>query len=153
MRCNKIVLVNPPVWVYNSPPINLAYLAAYAKKHGYEIKSFDFNIELLNMADAKQKEYWKPDYIGYWNNKERWDAIIKPALGNKIMDYMLQKIIAEKPDLVGFTINYSPHLINDLAKRIKEKSSHTIIIAGGNLAGKDFFGKPLLEGYVDLCVL
>ena len=146
----KVVLVNPPVWDISTPPINIAYLSAYLKFKGFNVKAFDFNTELYNFCE--ERKYWEPDYIAFWSEKERYEHDVNKKFLNKIIGYISEKILREGPDVVGFTLNYSPHLVLDVARILKKKKVK--IIVGGNYAEKQFFGNMLLNsGFVDAVVL
>lgn len=45
----NITLLFPPVWECDCPYPSLAYLAAFLKKHGHNVCTWDINIELHNM--------------------------------------------------------------------------------------------------------
>ncbi len=148
----KVVLVNPPVWDISTPPINIAYLSAYLKHKKYRVKAFDFNVELYHYC--KEQKYWGPGYLAFWSEKERYEHQVNADFRREIVDYITGKIVNENPTLVGFTINYSPHLVLEVSRELKKVKPGIKIIVGGNYAEQHFFGGYLLNsGFVDAAVL
>jgi len=145
MKIGKVILVNPPVWDIRSPPINVAYLRAFVHHCGYPVKAFDFNAELFDRVPAEQRRYWTSDFHDYWQNEQRWTEQLKPDLGPALFDHMVDSILAEQPDVVGFTMNYSPHLIGDLALALKAADPRIVTVAGGNYCEPFIFGGMLLH--------
>lgn len=150
----KVVLVNPPVWDVRSPPINIAYLTAFVRQCGYEARAFDFNAELFNRVPADQRRFWKSDFHDYWQDERRWYDDLRPALGEAVIEGMVEAIVAQQPDVVGFTMNYSPFLIADLAEAVRAALPGVVTVAGGNYCEPTVFGGMLLHrGAFDLVAL
>ncbi|MBL7147680.1 MAG: radical SAM protein [Nanoarchaeota archaeon] len=57
----KICLIQCPTWAMDKPPLGIAYLSAYLKSKGYEVKVFDFNIELFKKEYSKIGKLWEED--------------------------------------------------------------------------------------------
>ena len=53
--CNNsdIVLINPPLWYYQSIPIDLIYAAYQLDKHNLKYDIRDLNLEVLNYFFSK----------------------------------------------------------------------------------------------------
>ncbi len=150
----KVVLVNPPVWNARSPPLNIAYLSAYAKLHGYNVKCFDFNIEFLNKVPSEYKKFWKGEFMEFWNDDLLWKTQLKPKIGKYLIKQMVSKIIGQKPGVVGFSINYSSPLLIEVSELIKKEDPNIIIVVGGNLSEIFLSGEQLLKsGNIDFSVM
>ncbi|MFA7675665.1 MAG: hypothetical protein WCY38_06320, partial [Endomicrobiia bacterium] len=90
----KIVLVIPPVLESKLPMLSIAYLSAYLKKYGYNVKIIDFNIfdQLENSND-----------IHFWNDNDNCVRYFKNNI-DKIRKYIKNEIIDFEPIIVGFTV-------------------------------------------------
>lgn len=118
----KIVLVIPPVLESKLPMLSIAYLSAYLKKYGYNVKIIDFNIfdQLENSND-----------IHFWNDNDNCVRYFKNNI-DKIRKYIKNEIIDFEPIIVGFTVYGSAfYFIKEISKIIKTFNESIINIAGG----------------------
>ncbi|MBL7147676.1 MAG: cobalamin-dependent protein [Nanoarchaeota archaeon] len=129
----KIALVICPSWNIDYPPIGLAYIAAYMKEKGHEVRIFDFNIETYNQANEEFKKHWEmtSENRNYWSSELKFNTTHKKRIA-KLIGNWAKEILKEKPKLVGFSIfsqNKWPSLM--LAKKIKDMDKKIIIVLGG----------------------
>ncbi|MHA2232374.1 MAG: cobalamin-dependent protein, partial [Candidatus Hodarchaeales archaeon] len=88
----RILLITPPGMYkskyqqqaflnFTSPPLGLAYLAAYLRKHGYDtIRIIDSQILLLSMAKYRELlARWHPDFLGIQVLTPNYSQTIKAA--------------------------------------------------------------------------
>lgn len=68
---NKVVLVFCPSWATEIPPVGISYIGVYLKKHAYDVKSFDFNIEAYFDQDKEYRLLWDINY----HTKKMWEDI------------------------------------------------------------------------------
>jgi len=105
---NKVVMFSPPGWESIMPPPGISYLKSFLMNNGYDVKCFDFGVELGGRYfDSSKTE----------------------------LDSCAKKILSLEPDVVGFT-TLQPKLrhVKDtlyIAEKIKEQSPRTLIVAGG----------------------
>jgi hypothetical protein len=107
------------------------------RNEGYYVKAFDFNIETYHNVSADLKEYWTY-YKGFqWVDNSHFENYIYPNIIGKNLDSWVNRIMAEKPDIVGISITNSPsgHI---LATRIKRDYPHVKIIIGGPQCTKSY---------------
>ena len=94
-------------------PLGLAYISAYLKRHGYEVKIFDAHIMAV-----------KGFALGHYK-----------TLGD-VEDAFIERLLAYKPDVVGISCLF--HFIYKaalrLASRVKEKEKEIIVVVGGSYA-------------------
>jgi len=143
----KIVLALCPVWHIKTPPLGLAYLTAYMKKHGHEVINFDFNIELYEKASAKDKKWWdftipEQERISQLNeNTFRSDKFL-----NNELDVWVEKILKTGAEVIGLsTYSESREFSVELTNRLKEKSKNKDRNQNKNRKSdiKIIFGGPL----------
>lgn len=119
-KINRVLLIFPPAYCFKSPrdinpipPMGLGYLAANAKKHGYQVKIYDCLLEGWDHEEDSEKE-----------------NIIR--VGSS--DEEISKTIREfKPDFVGVSCQFSrqhkiyPHIFS----LIKSIDKNIITMGGG----------------------
>lgn len=121
-----------PEWAKESPPYNVAKLAAISKANGYTTYAIDANIESFNAAKSWNLDFdpWHFTRDFKWR-KDEYFKDIHPHLEPLLLTY-LDQIEKINPTIVGFTLYYcneAPTIW--LATKIKERLPHIIIAAGG----------------------
>jgi len=118
----KIVLVFPPFYLealYNLPPLGLINLATAIKTTHHQTTLIDF------VLAVRQKTL---------------------KLGKNIYDDCAEKIMAESPDVVGFSAQCTTYpSIIQISKRIKDKRPGVKIVIGGHNAS--FVDQATLDRY------
>lgn len=115
----KVVLVRPPfVRWQDGPPIGLAFLKDFLQRHGHEVRVIDFS---LRVARACGCEYTR-DFLLPDNHPAR------PFVAERL-DAYCDEILAERPDVVGFSLMYCSLEIGlEMARKLKP---HVRCIVGG----------------------
>jgi len=128
----KLVLCILPSWGIYFPPYNLARLAGVTRKAGYPTAVFDINGELHHiMKDVELDSLWHSINYWKWTDKNHyWDSV-HPHIEQHLKVY-LQRIVDEKPDIVGFSL-YDTNVIPSewLSKEVKKVLPDVTIITGG----------------------
>lgn len=124
----KIVLVFPPLYGVDMPPLGLAYIAAQLQKDGHVVKVLCFNSDLYhNREDCRF--LWDWDKSGEWTSVEGLEKYFN------VRDLIKQwgsEILGHGPDIVGFSINSHSRLLADLlADHIKNEKKNVPVIFGG----------------------
>ena len=115
----KVVLVAVPLINTRIPPLSIAMLAGQLKRDGHEVKSFDFNIESYWAVSDELKTYWTY-YKGFqWLDNTHFETYIYPNIIGQFIDGWCQRILDEKPDIVGISVTASPSGTK-LAERLKQ---------------------------------
>lgn len=134
----KVVLALCPVWHIKTPPLGLAYLTAYLKKHGHEVINFDFNIDLYNRVSPENKVWWNFE-IPEEQRRSRLNEefFTKNKFLNKEINKWVKKILKTNSKVVCLS-SYaeSREFSIGLANRIKREDSSIKIILGGPLCHK-----------------
>lgn len=145
----QITLIQPPIWLTESPPYSIALLAAILKKRGHGVICVDLNIELYHYFKKFLEEYiWsiQNEKIDYWAEEENTSKFIDKY--DFLISDFVDKIINTKPQILGFTVHkVSMFFSLEIAKRIKEKERDKIIIFGGPQCFRNCLGLSLLENH------
>lgn len=122
----KVAFVQCPAYGIDAPPVGIAYLSSTLRKHGYETKVFDFNIELYSRA--MHKEWWSLSQLDNWV-----DSITSfEFFSEKVFHKLAGDVLSYKPDAICFSIQYTSVLFSvELAKKIKSLNPKKVIIFGG----------------------
>lgn len=133
----KIVLVAVPLINTRVPPLSIACLAGHMRSLGHKVKAFDFNIDTYHNVPEELKEYWTY-YKGFqWIDNEYFESFIYPNIIGKNIDNWVERILAEKPDVVGISVTHSPSG-RVLAQALKKVRPDIKIIIGGPSCTKPF---------------
>jgi len=144
-RNTKLVLVLCPEWSPYMPPFSLARLSGVAKSAGYETHIFDINV----LAYRQYRDDWRPNNkipFRLWDPSASWRWLgetyhrdVHPLL-EPLLNEHVDKILALKPDVVGFSIYYiSEEPTKWMVRRIKQLAPHIKIAVGGPNAHKSWF--------------
>ena len=113
----KAVIALVPVFDTETPHLSLAYLKSSLQHAGIECATIDFTLDYRAVMACPQGD----------QQAER-DIDSRPEL----VDEWVQQIIAEEPDVVGFSIYNSNKKNSDLvAKKLREELPGVVIVYGG----------------------
>lgn len=122
MKKVKTLLIVPPVTIFGSdptvpspsPPLGLAYIAAYLESHGYEVEILDCLV--LGQDEVRDE-----------NHKRRY-GISEDKIRGYIAKY--------SPDIVGITSMYTAYArdVHNVAALVKRYNSHIYVVCGGSHA-------------------
>jgi anaerobic magnesium-protoporphyrin IX monomethyl ester cyclase len=151
-----ILLVMPPPWGIEGPPLSIACLSSQLNKEGISVEVFDFNIGLYNIVPEEFRYLWSMNYSDYWQDKDKYQRI-----KNELKYYiriLSGKIIDFPGKIIGFSLscNCPDLIVRETIKAIKDRDSDKIIILGGTSISIDQQRDCLLEGigrWVDFCVI
>ncbi|MFH0870501.1 MAG: radical SAM protein [archaeon] len=147
-----VALVSVPVWTIETPPLNISYLKAYLISKGHSAKCFDINIELYHMVSPEHRVYWQQQHYSKWQDKQKYEETVLPLIVKPYIDSLVDKIIASKPRIVGISV-YSSCFTKTLARKIKERNSNILIVAGGQVCVDQLQGRNLKESRdIDLII-
>jgi anaerobic magnesium-protoporphyrin IX monomethyl ester cyclase len=135
-------MVSTPIWAMKTPPLTIAYLTGWLKKHGHEVFQLDWNIELFHHASDALKEYWDRTHLHKWQDAERYAAEIAPQITQPPMEAYVGRILANDPELVGISA-YSIEATKHLARELKARKPELLIVVGGQVCDPGFYGYNL----------
>lgn len=125
-----VVLVMAPPWGLDTPPLGLAYISAYLRSHGCRVSIIDGCKDLYEECHQGLRYLWDFEQKDLWNVPGTYQRI-RERIGY-LFDVLVNRILAENPRLVGFSVNQNNRLaVKDIASRLREKSEHLILVAGG----------------------
>ncbi len=124
----KIILVLCPSWGIETPHLGIALLASNLRRRGFQVKVFDFNIQVQNKY--KEKELWKSEEDVHWESEASVLEFINA--NEELLDSFTNEICSTDAHVIGFSIyNTTQKLSLELAKRIKKKDKSKLVIFGG----------------------
>lgn len=147
-----ILLIQCPPWDTTMPPLGIAYLSSYLRKHGYNTSVFDLNIALYNLVNEDMKYFWDQKSYDWWIKDNLFEKTWAQLREN--ITICLNKIL-KKVDMqyIGLSVNFaSIHLATEMLKIIKIIKNETKIILGGwgcmNAHMRTLFPKELIDVFV-----
>ena len=148
----RVSLIATPIWAMKTPPLTIAYLAGWLRRHGHDVRQLDWNIELFHHASDELKEYWDRTHLHKWQEAERYASEIEPRITGPTIDSYVARILADRPQLVGIS-TYSIEATKHLARRLKEADPDVFVVVGGQVCDPGFYGYNLAwSGSIDLVV-
>ncbi len=127
---SDILLVSPPPWDVDNPPVNVALLSSYLRKQGYDTACLDLNIWLYNKIDENFRYLWLFESSPYWKNEHSYQEI-RAAIA-PVWDELVDQVCRVKTDLVGISLADSREMFTvDLVQAVKQRRPDLKIVLGG----------------------
>ncbi len=142
----KITLIQCPAWVIESPPYNIALIAAALKNRRHDPVCLDLNIELYNYCkDKVEANNWLSNEKGSCWYDRRYVLTLFEKF-RRYIDELVCRVLDIESTIVGFTIyGISQTFSEEFARRLKEKDPSKIIIFGGPRCFRNYQGQDILE--------
>lgn len=152
----EILLVMPPPWGVDVPPLSIACLSSFLRSKGFLTEIFDLNIALYNSVPEEYQYLWSMQYGDWWHNQARY-PVIRKKLDNYI-EPLIEKILSFHQKIIGLSLptNCPDLILEEIVRRIKEKDPGKIVILGGvSISIKEQRENLLrrIEPFVDYCIL
>ena len=126
-----IVLIQPPGWANQNPPLGLALLKSYLATRGMDAKVKDLNIILYNMRHGVYFDAWNASNGYYTWERESYVKMLFDYYSNEIIDF-IYSVLSLKPKMIGLSAHCSSFLsARLLATKFKQFSPETKIVFGG----------------------
>jgi radical SAM superfamily enzyme YgiQ (UPF0313 family) len=148
-----VALIQAPSWSVNSPPLNLACLAAFLRQNDIRVMPVDLNVEMYHQNKERYPDAWDNNVHWFWSDPVSVGRFIndnKDALAQ-----YLDVIIKSKVVVAGFTIYMNSYLVcRYLAKELKKRNKDIIIIFGGPGVTYEAEGRQIIKDndFVDIIV-
>ena len=144
----KIALLFLPSWSVQTCPMGLACISAALRNDGNQVKVFDWNVELFRRLGPK---LWDLTLDFDWRDSKRFDDIVLPQI-KPMLDELLNSVLAESDDAVGFTVwGSSLRAVSYASKYLRKRSPCLKILWGGpNVLWPDIY-EPF--GFIDAAVV
>ena len=136
----RILLVVPPVVYARQPSIGVAYLSAYLKSAGHEIRVMDLNTRIHGINDGDDA-MWGLDRNAYSFIEREKEEI----------SLWIEEMLDYDPDIIGFNVwSTSKRQALYMAEEIKKVSPEKLIVFGGP---ETVLADNLLKGYPQVDIL
>jgi len=142
----KMVLIQCPSWMTETPPYNIALLAAALKKRRHDPICFAFNIELYqHCRESAEAEKWLGNERGSsWHERGYVLALIDRF--RSCIDGFIDSVLDTGSPIIGFSIYAISQIFSDeVVKMIKKKDPKKIVIFGGAECFRSSQGIGMLE--------
>lgn len=133
-RRTTLTLAIMPKWAIYFAPYGIARISGVAKAAGFRTQNYDFNVETYHRLKSLMPEHENPyngagatDFLWLEDQYHRLQPFVEPLLAEYV-----DRILADKPDVVGFSLYYTNMIATMWAVReIKRRAPHIITIGGG----------------------
>jgi radical SAM superfamily enzyme YgiQ (UPF0313 family) len=132
----KVTLVQAPYWSLFTPPYALALLTGNLRSKGIQTFQKAFDVEFYNSVSAEEKLLWLDEKAAFWAtwNSAESRTLVQQMIADhaSTVDRMVDKILADEPHVVGFSVKMWSHWFSlAMAQRVKQRAPHTYVIFGG----------------------
>ena len=148
---SDVLLLMIHTWYPWMPPLGISYISSYMESKGYKTLLFDFNAKLYNNASDEKKKLWDISTISSLPLQDIVSLLISSF--SEEIDSLIDIILKRPEPIVGFSTNYlSIHVVNHIAKIIKNRSSDKLLVVGGPGCFWDYDRSAIEPGLVDIFV-
>ena len=146
----KISLVILPSWTPDTCPLGISYIAAVLKKQRYDVKTYDYNVQLWNKCKSQTSEdLWSSGKYTKWCWEDEFYEETLPLLEPHLNE-CIDELVESEPDVVGFsTFDTSILCTRYVAQGIKKRNPEIKIVLGGPGAYLTNISQDLEDGTVD----
>ena len=106
VKKQDILLIQCPPWDIEMPPLGIAFLSSFLRKHGYQVSLLDLNIGLFNLAKEDSRYLWEQKSYDWWVLdelfKQTWgriEGLVLKCLKNRSRDL--------DADFIGISVNFA----------------------------------------------
>jgi len=146
---NRVLLIQAPPWGTYTPPLGIAYLAAFLKSLDFSPQVFDLNMELFNGSVREIKEKWDTQDFEFWASGKGVGEF------KERLEDLADRIISFDAGFIGFSTTFaSVPFINAILPIIKNRlQDKSVIIIGG--AGTNYQETRILfrEDLIDYFII
>ncbi len=149
---SDVLLLMIHTWYPWMPPLGISYISSYLESKGFNALLFDFNSKLYNSVSEDKKRFWDISTISSLPFQEIVRFLIESF--SEEIDALIDIIIKRPEPIIGFSTNYlSIHVVNHIAKNIKERNSDKLLVVGGPGCFWDHDRSAIEPGAIDIFVL
>ena len=125
------VILFPPPWQTEMPPLWPAMVAATLRSHDYTGRCHDLNTRIHASLPPEDRALWSMLDLHWWSDIDVFEEKIWPIIQRKVVAEVAE-VLAGRPRVIGFsTTQASVPLTLRMARLFKEASPETTIIVGG----------------------
>jgi radical SAM superfamily enzyme YgiQ (UPF0313 family) len=145
-----VLLIMPPVWGVDVPPLGIAYVQSYVQARGVSAQCLDLNIKFYNRAP--DPSLWRMESYKHWTETELFEATLASVLD--LFDHYVAQITAHPARIVGLSVNTGNYsFARALARRLKAARPDRPIVLGGPGITNSFDIATLTTDEADYLVL
>jgi len=145
-----VLLIMPPVWGADVPPLGIAYLQRFLDAQGLSSQCLDLNIKLYNRAP--DPALWNMEAYKHWTEPELFARTMESLAD--LVDHYAGQIAAHPARVLGFSLNTGNFAFGRaFARRLKAARPDRPIVFGGPGITNSFDIATLTPAEADYLVL
>ena len=149
-----IILIQPPGWSVQNPPMGLALLKSYLSLKGFNARVMDLNIMMYNLRGGRYERAWE-DANGYYTwERSSYVKDMYEDYSPEIFNFIYSALL-HRPRVIGFSVHSSTAAsVKLLAEKFRLIEPKIKLIFGGPQAiegaglWKELFAEDLAGGVV-----
>jgi len=145
-----VLLIMPPVWGTDVPPLGIAYIQSYLAAHGVSAQCLDLNVKLYNRAP--DPDLWRMEAYKHWTEPELFAQTLDSL--SDLIDHYAAQIAMHPAKVLGFSLNTGNFAFGRaFARRMKAANPERPIVLGGPGVTNSFDIATLSTDEADYLVL
>jgi radical SAM superfamily enzyme YgiQ (UPF0313 family)/MoaA/NifB/PqqE/SkfB family radical SAM enzyme len=145
-----VLLIMPPVWGIDVPPLGIAYVQSFLATKGIGSQCLDLNVKMYNRAP--DPALWQMEAYKHWTEPELFAKTIADL--DDLIDHYAVQIGAHPAKVLGFSVNTGNFsFARAFARRLKAAQPDRPIVFGGPGVTNSFDIATLTTDEVDYLVL
>lgn len=149
----KVLLVMPPNWGVETPPLGPAYISAALKQDHHVVEIIDYNIRIWHELKEKMPVAWAMDSFEKWIEEDLYDLHLADKI-DPLFQKLLTDIMTINPDVVGFSCFLtSVHPVERVSRKIRKLFPKIKILMGGPHVKDEYAERVVRMGFADAAVV
>lgn len=149
----KVLLVMPPNWGVEAPPLGIAYISAALKQDLHQVEIIDYNIKIWHELKEKMPVAWAMDSFEKWIDESLYDLHLADKI-DPLFQKLLNDIMTFNPDVVAFsTFLTSVYPVERVCRKIRKLFPEVKILMGGPHVKDAYAERVVRLGFADAAVI
>lgn len=149
----RVLLVMPPNWGVEMPPLGISYIASALKQDGHEVKILDYNLKIWHQLHGVTSIAWAMNSFSAWVHEEQYEAQLRGLIKPKF-EALLEDVREFRPDVLGFSVfATSIFPVRDVIEHIRPHFPEMKIILGGPQVRDEYAHHVVWDGLADAAVI
>lgn len=130
-KSTDIVLIQPPGWSVQNPPMGLALLKSYLSLKGFNARVMDLNIIMYNLRRGRYERAWN-DANGYYTwERSSYIRDMYEYYAPEIFNF-IYSVLLHRPRVIGFSVHCSTAAsVKLLAEKFRLVAPEIKLVLGG----------------------
>ena len=147
-----LLVLAPPVWVPEAPPMGPAYLHEHLRRQGLRSAVLDLNERVYNLGGERRRGFWQMEHAAELTEAGRAGGVFEAL--RPVIEQVLAPYLARPPRAVGFsTYHLNTQIAGAVAGIFRERAPGTRVIFGGPSMLETDERRKLPDGAVDYVML